>query len=445
MYLVHIHSLLNKYDEVVERDTDWYRGRKVLKNFEIKRELFCFDKKFITVLIEYKKSKVKRMEDFIKTKRKEIIEEFERFSLFFNKEDFRDISECIVLTSKAIKTTNSFIIGAFYKLSENDLEEYYIKEEYNYLTLLKNKYLIMSELGKKLKSKRKLQQIEKEKIEENQKKILQLKVKQKALKKKKAKQDEKLEEQKKEIIDSKSDESNDEQNNNESKNKKEQVNPLIFSWFEKDDVSLTKRIGAQNLSRFFDKIKQIEEQTGIRVSLFLVTNANQEITLKRIQELQKNAKANGLDNLVEGAFGGYSSFRIDNNGEIAEISIMSKENRNRIIKLLEKPVKFYLPKDIIDETEQNYLRYQFATKKDNIVTHDFLSNCISRILLDDTIKKQPLQFLPYIENDLAGIDVLLSSQLEGIKQLPEYYKYKYEFAPGKTIRINIDTLIEFLY
>lgn len=410
---------------------------KSIDNDDIKREFFCFDKKFLSALIEYKKSKVKRLEDFMNSKRKEIKSDYEKYSLFFNTEDFRDISESIVLTSKTIKCSISFVIEAFYEISESESEEYYLNEEYNILIALKNKFLIMSKLGIQLQNKRKIQQKEKEKIEETQNKIIKLKLKQHDLAEEKKKQDKEIEAQKQEEI----------IKENEQKinaNAKEQVNPLIFSWFEREDTTLTRRVGSKNLVAFFDKIKQIEEETGIRVSLFLVTNTDKEVTLRRLQEFQKKARTNGLPELIEGALGGYSSFRIDKAGNITNISIMSEDNRTKIIKLLERPVRFYLPKEIIDESEQNYLRYQFTTKRDSTVTKSFLSTCISKILTDESIKKQPLQFLPYIEKDLAGIDVLLSSQLEGLKQLPEYYKSKYEFAPGKTLRVNIDSVNNFI-
>ena len=408
-----------------------------IDNQEIKREFFCFDKKFLTSLVDYKKSKVKRLEDYMKSKRKEVANDYDKYSQFFNTEDYRDIMENLQLTSKTIHTSISYIIGAYYELSESEAEEMYINEEYYNITSLKEKHLKMSVMGKKLENKRKIQLIEQEKIEEKQKKLIELKMKQENLSKEKQRQDEKIEEYKKEeqIV-----------KNTQVKevSLKEQVNPLIFSWFEREDITLTRRVGSKNLVAFFEKIKQLEIETGIRVSLFLVTNTDKDITIKRLQEFQKKAKTNGLPNLIEGALGGYSSFRVNNSGDVTDISIMSDENRNKIIRLLEKPVRFYLPKEIIDQTEKNYIRYQFTSKRDQTITKNFLGTCISKILTDENIKKQPLQFLPYIEKDLAGIDVLLTSQLEGLKQLPEYYKSKYEIAPGKTLRVNIETFNDFI-
>ena len=407
-----------------------------IDNDELKREFFCFDKKFLTALVDFKKSKVKRLEDFMKSKRKEIANDYNKYSIFFNTEDYRDISENLVLTSKAIHSSISYVIGAYYEFSEAVAEESYINEEYYNLIELKNKFNKMNIVGIRLQKKRKIQLKEQEKIEEKQKRLLQLKLKQNYLANEKLKQDKELEAKKKEAIKPDIKKVN--------INLREQVNPLIFSWFEREEITLTRRVGSKNLVAFFEKIKKIEEETGIKVSLFLVTNTDKEITLKRLQEFQKKARTNGLPDLIEGALGGYSSFRIDNLGNISDISIMSEDNRNKIIKLLERPVRFYLPKEIIDQSEQNYLRYQFTTKRDQTITRSFLCTCISKILTDENIKKQPLQFLPYIEKDLAGIDVLLASQLEGLRQLPEYYKSKYEIAPGKTLRVNIDKVNEFI-
>ena len=69
---------------------------------------------------------------------------------------------------------------------------------------------------------------------------------------------------------------------------------------------------------------------------------------------------------------------------------------------------------------------------------------VNRLLDDPRISKQPLKFLPYIENKKAGIDVVLESQLKGISQLPEYYKSKYHIAPGKTMKVSIEDLDAFL-
>ena len=108
---------------------------------------------------------------------------------------------------------------------------------------------------------------------------------------------------------------------------KEPIIPLIFSWFERDDVTFTRRVTIKKLNQFFEKIKKLEAENDARVALFLITNASKEVTLKRIVEMQKKAINNNLPELIEGALGGYSSFKVETNGRITELSVMSMVNR----------------------------------------------------------------------------------------------------------------------
>ena len=225
---------------------------------------------------------------------------------------------------------------------------------------------------------------------------------------------------------------------------KEQVRPIIFAWFEKDDVSLLKRIGSKRLTAFFDKLKRIEAETGVRTSLYLITNANREQTVRRLEEFKVRAKAAGLPRLVEGALGGYSSFRVDTDKNITDIAKMSPENRKKITLLLSKSQRTQLLPECIVQSETDYLRYQFTDKKDKSINKSWLNFTVNGLLSDPRVSKQPLKFLPYIENKCAGIDVVLESQLKGLSQVPEYYKSKYHIAPGKTIKVSIEDIDDFL-
>ncbi len=69
---------------------------------------------------------------------------------------------------------------------------------------------------------------------------------------------------------------------------------------------------------------------------------------------------------------------------------------------------------------------------------------VKNVLGNEVIKRQRIKFLPYMEGRYIGIDVLLDSQLKGISQLPEYYKQKYNIAPGKTMNARIDDLESFI-
>ena len=415
-----------------------------LDNLDMRREFFCFDKKFLITLVNFKKkrSKEKRLEDYMKSKGEAIKYDYEKYSIYFSTEDYREIIDTILVSSKTLRVSLTYAIESFYELSETEAEEEYLDVEYNNLIELENKCLKMGIQKVKLDKKKELQKQEIQKIENQEKKLRELKEKLEKQRLENEKKKKELEQIKVKAEDNKAKE--DLENSQKKINVKEQVNPLIFFWFEREDITLTRRVGSKNLTAFFDKLKKIEEETGVRVSLFLVTNAGKEVTVKRLQEFQKKARTNGLPRLVDGALGGYSSFRVDELGNITDISVMSEENRNKIIKLLEKPVRFYLPKDIIDGTETDYLRYQFTDKRDSSINKRFLMSCIIKILSDERIKKQPLQLVPYIEKDLAGIDVLLSSQLEGLNQLPGYFKSKYQIAPGRTLRVNIETINDFI-
>ena len=226
---------------------------------------------------------------------------------------------------------------------------------------------------------------------------------------------------------------------------KEQVNPIIFSWLEREDITLTRRITSKKLAAFFERIKIMESETGVRASLFLITNASKEVTLKRVLEIQKKAKNQGLPKLFEGALGGYGAFRIDSQGNIIDIAIMSDINRNKIIRLLESNLlKTSLPQDIIENDEVNYLRYQISDKKDKSITPKSIRLIADRISNEEKVKNQPLKILPYMEGKYAGIDVLLKSQLEGILKIPAYYKAKYNVAPGKTKNVKIHEIDDFI-
>ena len=99
---------------------------------------------------------------------------------------------------------------------------------------------------------------------------------------------------------------------------------------------------------------------------------------------------------------------------------------------------------MIDETEENYLRYEFTDKKDASIDIRYLQAMAGRLLKDEKVKSQPLKFVPYIEKNRAGIDVLLASQYKGLSQLADYYKAKYHLASGKGFQVSTSSIDEFL-
>lgn len=422
-----------------------------LENDFIKKEFYCFDEKFLRALVEFKKGKVLRIEEFMKTKSKAIQYDYEKNKNFFTTEDYRDIAENLILSSKTLKRGITTVIRYFAEISESEAEEDYLRLEAKTFKELEEKYLKMDALEKSIKKEDSPKDDDKpeEDLKEEKESLENQEEPKEEPQKINEEENNKSEKEENRVI------SETEGSTGEMENKieelkqthlaKEQVIPLIFTWLEREDISLTKRIGGtKKLAEFFEKIKQIEKEQGIRVSLFLVTNTGKEVTKKRMAQFQEKAKDENLPRLVEGALGGYSAFRVDSTGRVIDMAKMSKENRRKIINLVEKSKGFYMPQNLIDETEDNYLRYEFSDSKDPSITKQYLLIMISRLLSDEKIKRQPLKFVPYIERNSIGIDVLLESQVKGISQIADYYKIKYEINPEKTLKTNINTIDEFI-
>lgn len=225
---------------------------------------------------------------------------------------------------------------------------------------------------------------------------------------------------------------------------KEPIIPLIFSWFERDDITFTRRVTIKKLGMFFDKIKKLEAENDARVALFLITNASKEVTLKRIVEMQKKAINNNLPELIEGAMGGYSSFKLETNGRITELSVMSSVNREKIISLLDNTVYDDWGRDKVDKECMDFVRYQFADKREKKFTAQYLKNTINELLSEEKVKNQPLRFIPYCDKGGIGVDVVLKSQLSNISKLSEYYKKKYYVLPEKALKLNMETFESFI-
>ena len=420
---------------------------KKFSNKDIIREFYIFDKSFLNALIEYKKDKKAKdsLDSFMGRKRKSTYRDFQKYSKYFSQEDFRELADNITLTARTLKVPNSSVIEAYSEMSETEAEIAYLSSDITILDSLEEKYNAMEVIRLQEEKEKEVREVAK--IEEE----------------KRRKAEEELEKRRKEAADRLKRKEQLQRNRVLGKNEgqtpfmeakikeiqntttaKEQVNPLIFAWFEKEDITLTRRVGSKKLTEFFDKIKRIEAETGIRVSLYLITNSGREVTVKRLEEIQKKAKAAGLPRLVEGALGGYSAFRVDSDKRITALAKMSPENRKKISTLLSRSMDFPLTQDLIESEETEYLRYQFTDKRDKSIDKKYLNFAVNRILSDPRISKQPLKFLPYIENKKAGIDVVLESQLKGVSQLPEYYKSKYYVAPGKTMKVSIDDIDSFL-
>ena len=452
-----IADLRNRYSMLPVENEDKIRRLEfvrqmygALKNDIMKREIFCFDKHFLFALVSFQKSNVVRIEDFMSTKKRHVEREYRKFAQFFTTEDFRDIATAISLTASTAGMSKTQVIECFSDMSESATELYYLSEERRLIRELTQKYIRMYKLKapyeKELKEKKRQEEI---KAKAEAERLAKEKAAEEARRKAEAAKKAAEEAEKKRVIakeegltgelDKKIDDAN------KVTTVKEQVNPIILSWLGKDDLSLARRIGLKNVKEFLARIQQMERETGIRCSLFLITNADEKTTVKRMEDIKAKANTMGFKNLVESAYGGYSSFIVDKDGSVQYISKISEQNRAKIIRHLEASFKTSLLEDMIDPTEENYLRYVFTTNlRDKSVNQEYLHYCISRLLEDPNIKRQPIKFITFEEKEGKGIDVLLDSQMVGIARLGEYYRSRYYVAPGKTLTLNIDEIPRFL-
>lgn len=419
------------------------------KSEKVKTEFFCFDEHFLHALLRYKTSKDVRLEDHMKNQKKGIAYDYKKFEHFFSTEDYRDIIENILLASKSTKLSRTEIMRIYSQMSETEAEQEYLHLEMQAFKELEEKCYKMNEVRLAYEKERIIQE-NKERderlAEEGRKKAEEIKKRQEDARKKvlearlKAERDRRI---------ARSEGYTEELDRKiaalqKTPTAKEAVIPVLFIWLDKESTTLTRKIGNQKLATFFAKLKSIESETGRRPSLFLITNADQETTKKRVEEFKKKSEDVGIPRLVEGALGGYSSFRIDESGVVKEVSKMSPENREKIKLLLESSLYTSLPRSLIDETEKNYIRYKFSDKPDKSITKTYLGMLVGRMLNDERVRRQPLKFMPFIEKNATGIDVVLESQVKGISKVHEYYESKYDISLGKSYKVNVETIDQFL-
>jgi len=406
-----------------------------LKSKVAKEDFFCLPDELILSLFGFKRSKYKRLEDYFNTKNKYVRQLYENNSNYYTTEDFRDIIDNIQSTAKTLKISVNKVIEYYSLISKENFEIRGLEDEYDVFIQLQDKNKKMKALLLSPKEREEITKSE-QTVEENEEEIVEELPEEHEIKEVIKEKPQQVELSKETGLTGKTEEQI--KKENERITVKEQINPLILAWFGKEDRPMSDIIGPRQLSKFLEKIKQIEKETGIRVGLYIVTNADKEVALNRMQELQHKAKAKGLPKLVEGTLGGYCSYRIEQDGTITDLAKMDNETRERLIDLLDKsPYIGCFRKDVLDPRETNYLRYFYSIKKNPSINFQYLKWTIAQLLKDVEIKKQPLSFVPFIEGDFSGVDVLLQSQLDGLDKLSDYLKSKYYIAPGKTMKANI--------
>lgn len=433
-------------DEILKKILFLKNMFEALNNEEVRNDFYAFAEspELLKALISFKKArnKTQKLPDFISKKSKVVREDYELFSKFFTTENFRDIAECLILSSKTLNVPVTYVIDAFCELSEGELEQRFLQDEYDDFKKLEEKYVRIDKIKKDIIRKTAEKRIEESKATINHidnpkvnNKSQQLSGRHSSAINIEAKENKK-------VIEVPSEVSINAPKKQVSTNK-EKVRPIIFTWLGTEDISLGRRVGVKNINAYLENVHKEEKRTGVRASLFLITNSNKEITLKRMAEIKKRAKEKGMPNFVEGAFGGYNSFFIDAQGNITDIATMSDENRKKLIKLLDSSFIYSsLLSNQIDENEKDFIRYVFSNKKDKSITINSLKLIKKHILANTNVKIQPIELIPFIEGRFSGIDVLLKHQLLGKNKIPNYYKSKYDVMvlKGESITLTIDEL-----
>ncbi len=392
--------------------------------------------KLVSALVEYRSSKKKKnvkLEDFIKSKGKKVSKSYEEIEKLFEIDEIKDISEVLSLIQETLNMPLSDIMPILSEISEGEAEKYYLSSEYADFQKLQEKYQRMAEI-KRLAIQEEEEKKHKE-AEEKRRIELENEKRRREAEKKRIEEREKYKRDRTvEILDGDYTKELEGRIDEISKTPlaKEIVIPVVFMWLEREDRDYSQ------ISKFFERIRTAEIKSKARASLYLITNASKEVTLQRFNKLRQLAKEKGMPRMVEGALGGYGSFRIDENGNIADLAIMSDENKKRIKLILQE---FGYDAEI-EDTE--YLRYQITDKKDKHITPQYIAFLRNSLKGRTELKNQPIELISYTEGDASGIDVLLETQLDAVRQIPSYYQTKYYIKKGTSITVQKKNLKEYL-
>lgn len=406
-----------------------------LENSRIKTEFYMFNEKFLINLANFEKAKNVKLENYMKSKGKNVYDEYIKLSQFFSVEDFKDISENLILTSKTLNVSIPNVIQAFSEISETEMEIEYFLSEYNEINQLKSKYQKMKaieEQNEKIVEEQIDETAETEEVQDDDEELIS---------EDKQEEEETGEHNEIEIFEEDSEDLEEQiEEVNEEPIEKETVNYVKLFWFQREEKLEARTMTEEQLYAFLDKIKQMEEETGVRSSLFLITNSNEYITKKRFEVLQKEAEKRGMPKLLEGALGGYSSFKIELDGSIKNISRMSEVNRNKIITLMSN---YGIEDSYINKDEKLYIRYEFSNENDKAIT--ILSLNRLKSVLENRIRRsnQPIEILTFLEGSYSGMDVVLNSQMAGIAQIESYYDSKYNVLGKQGITVYTNNISEF--
>ena len=442
-------------DQSIEKITFFINMYDSINSKKAKNFFYSFKSQFLKALINFKKEKHKELEEYIYEKGDIIKSQYKKYTklLKISNEELIDIADLLILTTNTLNISLDDAIEIYSEFSKYHENNVALGILFRTIEKIEEKSIQLDSVKQSIEEEKKRQlEIENKKREEERRKLEErkkLEEERKKLEEEEKKRKQELEAIKQGMIvieDGSTQKMNEEIEELRKENiPKEKVILIVLNWYGKDTKNLGQKIKKERETLFFEKIKEIQQKTGCRVSLFMITDAGKEIALRRMKELQKKSKENGLSNAVEGAFGGYSSFKIDSQGNIQDLAIMSEKNKEKIMDIMDFILETTESRELIDASETNYLRYILA-KNDKTITRDYLDDVINAFFKQKKIVKiQPIEFIGFVEANVSGVDILLDSQLEGIKgQLIEYYRAKYDVKAVKNINISEDGIDKFI-
>lgn len=404
---------------------------KSIKGELVKPSIAFFEKSFFHHLINSQKKDGNSLDEYFEKQKENIQWQYKKAKALYSEEELIELCKIIVATSKNLEISVKNTIKCFSEISEVEFEQMHLAENAEDLKDFQKKYediqrkkeaeekRILEEERKRQEEEKKRAEQEKRRLEEEKRKAEKANKSQKLIKNRNtigyanfsSETTGKIEEK---IIEHKS-----------SKQPKEDRIVIVLYWMERSDNDLNKRVNKKTLNHFFETVKQIEKNTGKKTSMFLVTNANREITLNRVNQLEEQAQKNQLTDFVEGAIGGYGTFWIDEEKQIVDNATMTEQQKEIIKQVLEKNEGFKLRRDILDDDTEDYLRYKFPERVSKSLNEEYLILIKKLVTRNITPRIAGIKLIHFVENEYPGLDVVLNSQLEAFYLLPEYYKAKY--------------------
>lgn len=222
---------------------------------------------------------------------------------------------------------------------------------------------------------------------------------------------------------------------------KEKVIPIFLQWYDKNNKDFSSKKLESFRKTFFKTIKDIEEKTKTRVSLFIFSDGNIEESKKILRQVKEEASKNELNRLVEGITAQRGSYAIDENGDITKMCIMSSQIYDKIVDISKNMFGENTDKYIkLNQDITSYVSFKYEDGDDNSLSYSkFLAKRAEKSV-KRTYGNHEIYYRPYIGKKNEGIDVLLYEQENTQNKITEYYQNKYYI--DKTFPINFTRVIE---